>query len=253
MGCALVRCALRSDNVELAAALEMPGHECIGSDPGTVAGAGETGLKITDDLSAVSAADVVIDFTFHTATPLNAKLAADLGKAMVIGTTGLDDDESATVKDASEKIPVVWAPNMSLGVNLLFEMVKRAAGVLGIDYDAEIVETHHRHKKDAPSGTALMLGEKIAGGRGQDFKTVACCGREGLVGERPAGQIGIHAVRSGDVVGEHTVSFSTEGERVEFSHKATNRDAFAIGALRAAAWVARQQPGLYDMRNVLGL
>ena len=253
MGCALVRGSRCSEGLTVVAALEQSGHAAIGRDAGAVAGIGEIGIAITDNLKAIEKADVAVDFSFHSAVPANMKTAARLGKAVVLGTTGLSDDEAAAVKAAAAKIPVLWAPNMSLGVNVLFAMVEKAAGVLGLDYDAEIVEVHHRHKKDAPSGTALRLGERIAAGRGQNFKDVACFGREGLAGARPQGEIGIHAVRSGDVVGEHTVSFATEGERLEFTHRASSRDAFAAGALKAARWLAGRAPGLYDMKDVLGL
>ena len=198
-------------------------------------------------------ADTLIDFSFHAAVPANMVLAAKLGKPVVLGITGLNAEEEAAVRAAAAKVPLLWTPNMSLGVNLLFAMVEKAAAVLDQDYDAEIVEVHHRHKKDAPSGTALRLGEKIAAGRGQSFREVASFGREGLVGERPRGEIGLHAVRAGDVVGDHTVSFAADGERLEFTHRATSRDAFALGALKAARWLVGRPPGFYDMRAVLGL
>lgn len=253
MGGALVRCCNRLPAIQLAAAVERSEHPMIGQDVGLLAGAGRTGVLIAGSMEAALAAEVWIDFTFHTVVPDNAAAAARLGKSMVIGTTGLDGAESEAVRAATRAIPIVWAPNMSLGVNLLFTLAERAAGILGLEYDAEIVETHHRHKKDAPSGTALGLAERVARGRGQKLNDAACYGREGIVGERPTGQIGIHAVRGGDVVGDHTLSFSSEGERIELTHRATNRDALAMGALRAALWVAGRKPGLYDMQHVLGL
>jgi 4-hydroxy-tetrahydrodipicolinate reductase len=253
MGMALARCASRDAGLRIGAVIEQAGHEAVGEDAGLVAGVGSTGIAITDDPGEIAKADVVIDFTFHTVVQEHARVASQHGKAMVIGTTGLNADESRAVCDASATIPIVWAPNMSLGVNLLFAMVEKAAQALGVDYDAEIVETHHRHKKDAPSGTAARLAECVAAGRKQDPVASAVYGRHGIVGERPAGQIGVHAVRAGDTVGDHTVIFATDGERVELSHRATSRDTFAVGALRAARWVVGRPPGLYDMKAVLGL
>jgi 4-hydroxy-tetrahydrodipicolinate reductase len=253
MGCALVRCVRAFDELKLAAAIEGSGHRAIGQDAGIVAGVDACGITVTDDVDGASSADVFIDFTFHDAVPGNAAFAAEHGRAIVIGTTGLSDDEAAHVRSAASKIPIVWAPNMSLGINLLFTLVEKAAAALGIEYDAEIVETHHRRKKDAPSGTALELARRVAKGRVQDLDEVACYGREGLVGERPQGEIGIHALRVGDVVGEHTVTLGTESERIELIHRASSRDAFAVGALRAARWVAGRDPGMYDMTDVLGL
>lgn len=253
MGNALIRRAGQSRDLKVVAAIEQKGNPAIGKDAGSVAGIGEIGVKISDDPKAIADADVVIDFTFHTVVPENAKLAAGLGKPMVIGTTGLDDNESAAVRQASEKIPIVWAPNMSLGVNLLFSVVRKAASVLGPGYKAEIDETHHVHKKDAPSGTALRLGEKVAEGRGQDFQEVFLHDPEGAGKEYPEGRIVIRSYRKGEVVGDHTVSFENEGEKVELTHHAWSRDAFALGALRAAQWVTGQQAGLYDMQDVLGL
>jgi 4-hydroxy-tetrahydrodipicolinate reductase len=254
MGQVLVRCAQSMPDVQVTAAVEQASSPLLGKDPGLIAGIGDVGLQITSDLAAaLNAADVTIDFSFHEAVPQNVRLAAQHGKAVVIGTTGLNPDERAAVNKAAQTIPIVWAPNMSLGVNLLFALVQQAGRILGMDYDVEIVEAHHRFKKDAPSGTALRLGEKVAEGRGQVFKDVAIYGREGLGDERPRGQIGLHALRAADIIGDHTVLFATDGERVEISHRATSRDAFARGALRAATWVGGRKPGLYDMQDVLGL
>jgi 4-hydroxy-tetrahydrodipicolinate reductase len=254
MGQALVRCSRRLEGVAIAGAVETAGHAALGRDAGVVAGIGELGVKVTDDLrAAIAGADAVIDFSVREAAPANVRAAAELRRAYVLGTTGLNDGERAAVQRAAQTVPIVWAPNMSLAVNLLFALVEKAAGVLGPDYDIEIVEMHHRFKKDAPSGTALRLGEKAAAGRGQAFASVANYGREGQVGERPRGQIGIHAVRGGDAVGDHTVLFATEGERLELTHRATSREAFAMGALHAARWVVSQRPRLYDMQDVLGL
>jgi len=198
-------------------------------------------------------AAVLVDFSFHTNVPVTAQAAAAAGRALVLGTTGLTPSEEQAIRAAAGVIPVVWAPNMSLGVNVLFALVKQAAATLGLDYDVEIDETHHRFKKDAPSGTALRLAERIAEGRNQSLGDVACYGRKGISGERPKGEIAIHALRMGDVVGDHTVTFGVAGERVELTHKASSRDAFAMGALRAAQWAAGRKPGLYDMSDVLGL
>lgn len=218
--------------------------------------AGSTGVKITSDLAAVAAGcDVIIDFSGHKGTAGNAARVSQWKKAWVIGTTGLDPAEQKAVEDAARAVPVVWAPNMSLGVNLLFALLEQAGRALkDRGYDVEIIERHHRKKKDAPSGTALGLGQAVARGLGQDLNRVAVHGRHGMAaGERSTTEIGFHAVRGGDIVGDHTVVFAAEGEVLEFSHRATSRDTFALGALRAAAWVAARPPGLYTMRDVLGL
>ena len=197
--------------------------------------------------------EAVIDFTFHEAVPANITKAAQDGVVYVLGTTGLTAEEQAVVDAAAKKIPVVQSGNYSLGINLLLGLVKKAAEILGVEYDCEVVEMHHRHKKDAPSGTALMLAKAAAEGRGQDFSDVSVFGREGMVGERPQGEIAVHALRGGSVIGDHTVIFAGDVERVELVHKAQSREAFAAGALRAALWAADRKPGLYSMRDVLGL
>jgi len=255
MGQALVRCSKLMPEIQLVAAVDKASCPLCGKDAGMIAGIGDIGIVITSDLpAAVKAADVLIDFSFHENVPATVKLAVEQKKAVVIGTTGLNPDERASVDQAAKVIPIVWAPNMSLGVNVLFALVEQAGKALGLDYDVEITEAHHRYKKDAPSGTALRLGEKVAQGRKQNFRDVAIFGREGLGGERPKGQIGIHALRAADIIGDHTVLFATEGERVEISHRATSRDAFAKGALHAGAWLAGgRKPGIYDMQDVLGL
>ena len=198
----------------------------------------------TDDVAGV------IDFSYHTAVPAAVTKAAEKGLAYVIGTTGLTADEQKAVDAAAKKIPVVQSGNYSLGVNLLLELVKNAAKVLGPEYDIEVTEMHHRHKKDAPSGTALMLAKAAAAGRGVTDEFIY--GRHGDIGERPVGEIAIHALRGGSVVGDHTVMFAGEVERVELTHKAQGREAFAAGALKALKWAADQKPGLYSMRDVLG-
>lgn len=207
------------------------------------------------DLGAVlDQADVVVDFTFHQATAGFARLCAERGKAMVIGSTGHSDSERSEIVSLIDgKIPVVWSANFSTGVNALFWLTRRAAEILGPSYDLEIVEMHHRLKKDAPSGTARTLAEILAQVRGEQLSRVARHGRQGLTGERTPAEIGVHAVRGGDVVGDHTVMFAGLGERLELTHKASSRDTFAVGALRAALWVHGKTPGLYDMQHVLGL
>ncbi len=196
--------------------------------------------------------EAVIDFSFHAAVPDFVRKAADEGLAYVLGTTGLSAEEQEAVNSAAEKIPVVQSGNYSLGVNLLVNLVKTAAKVLGAGYDVEVVEMHHKHKKDAPSGTALMLAKAAAEGAGAKFDEVAVYGRKGIVGERPQGEIAVHALRGGSVVGDHTVMFAGEVERIELAHKAQNREAFAAGALRAAVWAKGRAPGIYTMREVLG-
>ncbi len=196
--------------------------------------------------------EAVVDFTFHSAVPANVEKAASEGVAYVIGTTGLTQEEQARVDACAAKIPVVQAANYSLGVNLLMGLVKKAAAVLGPEYDIEIAEMHHRHKKDAPSGTALMLAHAAADGRRVDLDEVACYGRNGIVGERPEGQIALHALRGGSVVGDHSVIFAGDVERVELTHKAQGREAFAAGALHAAKWAVGKRPGKYTMQDVLG-
>ena len=196
--------------------------------------------------------EAVIDFSFHSAVPAFVAKAAEEGLAYVLGTTGLSAEEQQSVDAAAKRIPVVQSGNYSLGVNLLLNLVKTAAKVLGPEYDVEVVEMHHRHKKDAPSGTALMLAKAAAAGRGVDFDAAAVYGRKGIVGERPEGEIAVHALRGGSVVGDHTVMFAGEVERVELTHRAQSREAFAAGALKAAQWAAGRQPGIYTMRDVLG-
>lgn len=194
----------------------------------------------------------VIDFSYHAGVPAFVTKAAEQGIPYVIGTTGITAEEQVAVDAAATKIPVLQSGNYSLGVNLLLELVKKAATILGPQYDVEVVEMHHRHKKDAPSGTALMLAHAAAEGRGVKLDDVACYGRKGLVGERPAGEIALHALRGGSVVGDHTVMFAGDVERVEITHRAQSREAFAAGALRAALWAVGRKPGKYDMRDVLG-
>ena len=207
-----------------------------------------------DDLSTVIAkSDVVIDFSLHSATPGIVELCAKNKKAVVIGTTGHSDAEQSAIRSLQSTIPMVWSSNYSIGVNTLFWLTRKAAEILGPGFDLEVVEMHHRLKKDAPSGTAKSLAEILADVRKQQLEAVARHGRVGIVGERTPEEIGIHSIRGGDVVGDHTVIFANNGERVELTHKASSRDTFANGALRAALWVVQQKPGLYDMQDVLGL
>ena len=237
----------RAAEVCLVAAVERPGHPDVGR-------AAAPGVPIGDDLEAALArADVYIDFTAPAATALAVALAARRDVAAVIGTTGLDAAARAAVEAAATRVPVVLAPNFSLGVNLLLGLAEQAARALGPEFDLEIVELHHRAKRDAPSGTAIALGEALARGRGARWDEVKRQSREGDVGPRPAGEIGAVAVRGGDVVGEHTAYFLGPAERIELTHRATSRAVFARGAVRAAAWVVGKPPGLYAMKDVLGL
>jgi 4-hydroxy-tetrahydrodipicolinate reductase len=214
--------------------------------------AGQT--DVGDDLAQVlPGADAVIDFSFHAATPAVAALCAAQGKALVIGTTGHSPEEQAAIRRYQTTIPMVWASNYSTGVNTLFWLTRKAAEILGPDFDLEVVEMHHRLKKDAPSGTATTLGEILAEVRRWQWDEAARHGRHGIVGERTSTEIGMHSIRGGDVVGDHTVIFAANGERVELTHKASSRDTFARGALRATQWVVGRKPGIYTMQDVLGL
>ncbi len=222
-----------------------------GAVPGlAVAGQFDKGQDLRD---FIAAGDVVIDFTLHEATVPMARICAELQKAMVIGATGHTETEQQELKRISAQIPLVWSANFSTGVNTLFWLTRKVTEILGPGFDAEIVEMHHRMKKDAPSGTAKTLAQIILAARGQDPSGALRHGREGWVGERTLSEIGIHSLRGGDVVGDHTVVFASAGERLELTHKASSRETFAIGALRAAQWVAGKQPGLYTMQDVLGL
>jgi 4-hydroxy-tetrahydrodipicolinate reductase len=254
MGRVLLRLAATTPGYRLAAGSERPGAAELGRDLGALAGIEELGLTLGDKAEAVFAAsDVVLDFTSPAATLAHAALAAASGKAHVIGTTGIDAAGEAKLAEAAARAPIVYAGNMSLGVNLLAELVTQVARALDPAWDIEIVEMHHRHKVDAPSGTALLFGRAAASGRKVKLDEVADRGRDGITGARKSGSIGFTALRGGDVVGEHSVIFATEGERVELTHKATSREIFARGALRAARWATGRKPGLYAMKDVLGL
>ena len=253
MGRMLLSEVLNQDGLELAGGTESSGHEVFGEDLGMLAGAGPQGLLASDDTAALfAAADTVIDFTIPATTQGHAALATKHGTAWVIGTTGLSPEDQAAVENAAQKVAVVQAANMSVGVNVLLGLTEQAAQLLGEDYDIEIVEMHHRHKIDAPSGTALALGKAAAGGRHVDLEKKAVRARDGHTGPRDTGAIGFATLRGGDVAGDHSVIFAGDGERVELTHKASSRAVFAKGAVRAARWTGGQPPGLYSMRDVLG-
>jgi 4-hydroxy-tetrahydrodipicolinate reductase len=240
--------------IVLAGACERVGHPSLGCDAGVAAGLRAVEVMIEEGLERVlPAGDVLIDFTAPEASLRHVESAARLGKAVVLGTTGLDAAQQEALEKAARKIPIVFAPNMSVGVNLLFKVLADVAAVLGDGYDVEIVEAHHRFKKDAPSGTAKKMAQVIAEALRRDLDTVAVPGRSGMVGERRPEEIGIFAVRGGDIVGDHTVTFAGLGERIEITHRAHSRDTFARGAVRAAEWVVGRVPALYDMMDVLGL
>jgi len=254
MGKTLIQVVHEAEGLELGAATEHPQSPRIGSDAGDLAGIGTLDVKISGSLDEVlDSFDVLIDFTTPAATMAHLDVCRKAGKRMVIGTTGLADNEKAQIQEAAKDIGIVFAPNMSVGVNLCFKLLDIAARVMGEDADIEIIEAHHRHKVDAPSGTALRMGEVVAEALGRDLKDCAVYGREGFTGERDHKTIGFETIRAGDVVGEHSVWFATEGERVEVVHKASSRMTFAKGAARAAGWVHGQENGRYDMQDVLGL
>jgi 4-hydroxy-tetrahydrodipicolinate reductase len=254
MGKALIQAVCDAGGMQLGAATERPGSSLIGADAGELANVGTLGVSLSDSLEkVVDDFDVMIDFTAAAATMEHLAVCRAHGKRMVIGTTGLDDEQKAELESATADIGIVFAPNMSVGVNLCFKLLEMAARVLGDDVDIEIIEAHHRHKLDAPSGTALRMGEVVADALGRDLKECAVYGREGFTGERERKTIGFETIRAGDVVGDHTVLFAAMGERVEITHKASSRMTFANGAARAAGWVMDRQNGLYDMQDVLGL
>ncbi len=253
MGRSVIRALLNNDRLDLHGALGRPGSEVPGQDAGTLAGLQPLGIFVeADPARAVAGADVAIDFTLPDATLHNAEICEAAGCALVVGSTGHDEQQLAWLHAHSWATPVVLAPNMSVGVNLLYRLASLAAQVLP-DYDAEIFEIHHRHKKDAPSGTALRLAEVVANARDQSLQDVVRFGRAPGDGPRVRGSIGVSAVRAGEVVGEHSLLLAGDGERLELRHVAQDRDCFARGALRAAEWVCGKSPGLYDMNDVLGL
>lgn len=253
MGQMLVRQIAATEGCRLAGATEQPGSDALGKDAGTLAGLDALDVTVGDDPAAmIAGVDAIVDFTVPAATAEHARLAAQAETALIAGTTGLDPAEEESVTLAARHVPVVRAPNMSIGVTLLLALTEQVAGILGPDYDIEIVEMHHRHKVDAPSGTAVGLGEAAARGRKVDLAEVRQAVRDGHTGPRPEGQIGFATLRGGDVAGDHTVIFAGEGERLELTHKAGSRQIFAAGAIRAALWTRGKPSGLYTMKDVLG-
>lgn len=254
MGQMLIRTVLASDKAQLVGAVERPGHDWVGQDVGTAMGGAALGVIVTDEpLEAFAKAQAVLDFTAPEATLAFAELAAQARAVHVIGTTGMSDEQIARLEPAARHAVIVRAGNMSLGVNLLTQLTKRVAAALDDDFDIEVIESHHNQKVDAPSGTALMLGEAAAEGRGVVLDDVADRGRDGITGKRKKGDIGFVAIRGGDIVGEHDVMFAAPGERIILRHIATDRQVFARGALKAALWGQDKAPGEYDMVDVLGL
>jgi len=254
MGRRIASLITESDDIELVGAIEAWASPAIGKNVGELIGSERLGITVTSNLDEViQHTDVVVDFTAPEASLAAARVYASAGKAAVVGTTGFSDRQLAAFREIAAGVPCIFSPNFSVGVNLLFKLVEETAAVLGEDFDVEIIESHHRFKKDAPSGTAKRLAQIAASALGYNLEDVAIHGRKGLTGERKRNQIGIHAVRAGDIVGEHTVLFGGIGEKVELLHRASSRDAFAQGALRAVRFVARAKPGLYDMMDVLGL
>ncbi|WP_423597566.1 4-hydroxy-tetrahydrodipicolinate reductase [Roseateles sp. MS654] len=253
MGRMLIEAVLAADDLELAAALDRDGSPSLGQDAGAFLGQ-TTGVAITSDVKAgLSKADVLIDFTRPEGTMAHLALCAELGVRTVIGTTGFSPDDKARIGEYAQRAAVMMAPNMSVGVNVVLKLLAQASKALAQGYDIEIVEAHHRHKVDAPSGTALKMGEVVAEALGRDLKTCAVYGREGVTGERDPSTIGFATVRGGDVIGDHTVMYLGIGERIEISHKASSRATFAQGSLRAARFLGERKTGLFDMNDVLGI
>ena len=254
MGKTLIASISATDDLEVTAALEHTGNAAIGIDAGVLAGVGSIDVLVADSLdSVIDAFDVMIDFSIPSATVAHAGGCAAAGKGMVIGTTGLSADELATIEAHARTIPIMMAPNMSVGVNAAFKLIEMAATILGDEVDVEVFEAHHRHKIDAPSGTAVRMGEILARTLNRDLDVDAVYGREGETGERERRTIGFHSLRGGDIVGEHTVTFAGTGERIEITHRAGSRENFAAGALRGVRFVYAREPGLYGMDDVLGL
>lgn len=253
MGQMLVRAASETEGVTLVGATEQAGSSQFGRDAGEVAGIGTSGVPIVTEASQLAPADVLIDFTAPSATLEHAALAAERGMRMVIGTTGFTDAQLEQLHNTLAASPTVMASNYSVGVNLALQLIREAAGVLGDDYDVEITEAHHRYKVDAPSGTALSIGKSVAEGRGIDFDKASVYTRQGLTGERRSGSIGFSVIRAGNIVGEHNAMFASPEERLEIRHVASDRMAFARGAVRAAVWLMDQPAGWYSMQDVLNL
>ncbi|MBC7962999.1 MAG: 4-hydroxy-tetrahydrodipicolinate reductase [Steroidobacteraceae bacterium] len=254
MGQRIINSILEAEGVVLCGALERPGHPAIGQDAALLAGCGNSDVRISDNLNAVVAAcDVLIDFTSPKVSLKNLEVCALNKKSIVIGSTGFTPEERALAAELARDIPAVLAPNMSVGVNVCLKVLGDVAKTLGDDFDVEIVELHHSKKKDSPSGTAVRMGEVVAEALGRDYNKVANYHREGICGERTREEIGMQTVRGGDIIGEHTVYFIGQGERIEISHRAMTRDMFSRGSVRAAKWVVGKVPGIYDMQDVLGL
>ncbi len=254
MGSRIAQLVCEDSDMELASGWEHPQHEAVGKPLQRYVPNAGSELNVLNDIKeAVSEVDVVIDFTHPEASLYHAEICAKEKKPIVIGTTGFSSDQLEEIKKLSLSMPVVLAPNMSIGVNVLFKLVEYTAKLLGDEFDVEIIEAHHRFKKDAPSGTALKIGQLIAEAMGRNFSEVAVYERKGFTGERSRNEIGMQTIRAGDIVGEHTVIFASLGERIEITHRAHNRDNFARGAIRAAKWISGKEPGLYDMQDVLGL
>jgi 4-hydroxy-tetrahydrodipicolinate reductase len=254
MGKTLIEAVQQAPGAGLTAAVDRPDSTLVGADAGELAAIGRIGVPLSGDLDrVVDEFDVLIDFTHPTVTLKNLAFCRKHNKAMIIGTTGFSVEEKQLLAEAGKEIPIVFAANFSVGVNLCLKLLDTAARVLGDDVDIEITEAHHRHKVDAPSGTAVRMGEVIADALGRDLKKVAVYGREGQTGARERETIGFATVRAGDIVGDHTVLFAADGERVEITHKASSRMTFAKGAVRAALWLDGREPGLYDMQDVLDL
>lgn len=254
MGRALIQASSERESTVCVSALEHNAHQALGMDAGMLAGIEPNGVVLSADAGAcATVADVWIEFTVPEPTLEHLRICVEQGTAMVIGTTGFDDAGKAAIRAASEHIPIVFAPNMSVGVTLSFKLIELAAQILGAESDIEIIEAHHRHKIDAPSGTAVKMGEVVAQALGRDLAECAVYGRQGRTGARERKTIGFETIRGGDIVGEHTVMFASEGERLEITHRSHTRNNFAYGALRAAHWLIGREPGLYDMPDVLGL
>jgi len=254
MGLRMLAAIQETAHIHLTGAVERPDHSFVGRDIGEVAGMGKWNLPLVGSLpEVIGQGDVIIDFTNAEASLKNLEEAARNRKAAVVGSTGFSPSQMDAVQTLTQTIPCVLSPNMSVGVNVLYKVIGDLARILGEDYDVEVIEAHHRMKKDAPSGTAIKMGQILAQALNRDFAKVARFARQGLIGERNRPEIGMQTIRAGDIVGEHTVIFGGIGERIEVTHRAHSRDNFARGALRAAAWVVKQKPGLYDMQDVLGL
>lgn len=254
MGLRVLAAIHETPNVLLAAAVERPDHPYLGRDVGEIAGLEKWNISLSGALKEVIASgDVVIEFTNAESSLKNLQMAAENGKSAVIGSTGFAASQIKEVQALTQKIPCVLSPNMSVGVNVMFKIIGDLAKILAEDYDVEVIEAHHRMKKDAPSGTAVKMGQILAQALNRNFDQVGIYERKGIIGERKRAEIGMQTIRAGDIVGEHTVIFGGLGERLEVTHRAHSRDNFARGAVRAAAWVVKQKPGLYDMQNVLGL